>query len=418
MADVWAGSAQERSPEIGRTTSALLRLRLLFLPVVVGITLWHWFSTGGSPGRLALICAFFALVSLHMAFLFRQRRKGIQTQTLGVAGTVNVVVLAALTGGLDSAFVIVLPVTATTTAMGGPRRDAWASAGLQVAALPLLALVGGARPFFTSAMVLLGLAVAMYVGFVLRGMFERMLDRIERAHEDILRLHSEQMQSLTALSSEIADELRTPLSSIYGLTGLALEDIGDFRSAGDRLETVRHETARMQKLLEEFLNFSRPLSPLSLDTVDGVRIGGEIIDLFQGVAQERNLLIAISGSPVELRCDRRKIKQVLINLVQNAVEASPPGGEIFIEVEPRPEQAAIRVVDRGHGLSAEVAQRLFQPGVTTKPRASGLGLTIARSIAEQHGGTLTLRGREGGGCAAELMLPRTGARAALEGRAA
>src|SRR5919204_257379 len=169
----------------------------------------------------------------------------------------------------------------------------------------------------------------------------------------------------------------------------------------------------MQKLLEEFLNFSRPLSPLSLDTVDGVRIGGEIIDLFQGVAQERNLLIAISGSPVELRCDRRKIKQVLINLVQNAVEASPPGGEIGIEVEPHPERAAIRVLDRGHGLSAEVAQRLFQPGVTTKPRGSGLGLTIARSIAEQHGGTLTLRGREGGGCAAELIIPRAQARAVL-----
>jgi two-component system, NtrC family, sensor histidine kinase HydH len=267
-------------------------------------------------------------------------------------------------------------------------------------------------------MVVLDVAVAVYVGFILRTMFERTIARVEDAHEEILRMHAEQMRSLTALSSEIAHEIRAPLSSIQGLTGLVLQEIRDSTRAESRLEALRDEASRMQKLLEEFLNFSRPLSPLSLQTVDGVRIGGEIIDLFQGVAQERRLSIALSGDPVELRCDPRKIKQVLINLVQNAVEASRPGGEIGIEVEPRPRQAAIRVLDRGHGLAAEVAQRAFQPGVTTKPRAPGLGLTIARSIAEQHGGTLTLRGREGGGCAAELMLPRLEEPLAREGRAA
>jgi two-component system sensor histidine kinase HydH len=413
MADVWADGAQDRTLEIGRTTSSLLHLRLVFFPIIVGITLWQWSASGGSQRRLLLICGFFALVVLHLVFLLRQQRKGVQTRTLGLAGTVVGVVLASLTGGLDSAFIIVLPVTATITALGGPRRDAWTAAAVQVAALPLLAIVGGARPVFTIAMVALGVAVALYVGFVLRSMFERMLDRIERAHEDILRLHSEQMQSLTALSAEIAEKLKTPLSSIKGLTGLALQEIQDSRRAAGRLEDLRSEAARMQKVLEEFLNFSRPLSPLSLDTVDGVRIGGEIIDLFQGVAQERHLLIALSGSPVELHCDRRKIKQVLINLVQIAVEASPPGGEIRIEVEPRAEQAAIRVIHRGDGLVAEMAPRPFQAGLTSKPRGPGLGLTIARSIAEQHGGSLTLSGHEGGGCAAELMLPRAQARAVL-----
>jgi signal transduction histidine kinase len=413
MADVWAGSAEKRSPEIGRATGAILRLRLLFLPVILVIALWQWAATSGSAGRLALICAVFALVVLYNAFLFRQRRRGIQTQTLGITSTINLLVFAALTGGLDSPFIIVMPVTATTVAMGGPRRDAWAAAAIQVAGLPLLALAGGTRPIFTSAMVLLGLFVAMYVGFVLRGMFERMLERIERTQEDILRLHHDQMRSLTSLSAEIAGKLRTPLSSIDGMTGRALEEIRDPTLAGERLQGLHAEAARMQKVLEEFLNFSRPISPLSLRTVDGVRIGGEIVELFQGVAQERHLSIALSGTPVKLHCDPRKIKQVLINLVQNAVEASAPGGEIGIEVEPRPEQATIRVLDRGHGLSADVAQRLFQPGVTTKPRGSGLGLTIARSIAEQHGGRLTLTGRAGGGCAAELVIPRAQAHATV-----
>jgi signal transduction histidine kinase len=413
MADVWASPAQDRSLEIGRTTSSLLRLRVLFLPVGAGIAFWYWSEHGRSPERLAILCAFYALVILHLGFLFRQRRRGIQTRTLGLAGTLMLLVLASLTGGLDSPFIIVLPVTATTTAMGGPRRDAWGSAAVQVAALPLLALVGGTRPLFTAGMVVLGVVVAMRVGLILRTMFERMLGRIDQAHQDILRLHAEQMQSLTALSGGIAEEIRMPLASIQGLTGLALEEIRDAGNAALRLEGLREETVRMQQLLEEFLNFSRPLSPLTLHTVDGVRIGGEIVDLFQGVAQERQLSIALSGEPVELRCDPRKIKQVLINLVQNAVEASHPGGEIGIEVESRAQQAAIRVLDRGHGMPAEVARRLFQPGVTTKPQGSGLGLTIARSIAEQHGGSLTLSLREGGGCAAELIVPRAAARAAL-----
>jgi signal transduction histidine kinase len=173
----------------------------------------------------------------------------------------------------------------------------------------------------------------------------------------------------------------------------------------------------MQELLNEFLNFSRPLSPLSLDTVDGARMGGEIVDLFRGVAHERQLSLALSGDRVQLRCDPRKIKQVLINLVQNAVEASGPGGEIDIEIRSRANEPAIRVLDRGRGLEPHVEPRIFQPGVTTKVSASGLGLTIARTIAEQHGGTLSLRPREGGGCAAELMLPLP-APTQPEGRAA
>ncbi|HYV65903.1 MAG TPA: ATP-binding protein, partial [Myxococcales bacterium] len=169
----------------------------------------------------------------------------------------------------------------------------------------------------------------------------------------------------------------------------------------------------------EFLNFSRPLSPLTLDTVDGMRIGEEAVDLFQGLMHERHLSIELAGGRVDLRCDPRKIKQLLINLVQNAVEASVPGGEVRIEVVPGAKDAAIRVLDRGRGLEANLAQRVFEAGVTTKPRGSGLGLTIAKSIAEQHGGTLSLRERPGGGCVAELLLPRPAAdAAAVAGRAA
>jgi two-component system, NtrC family, sensor histidine kinase HydH len=178
------------------------------------------------------------------------------------------------------------------------------------------------------------------------------------------------------------------------------------------------EAARMQKILEEFLNISRPLSPLVLQTIDAVGLSGEVVGLFEGLGRERQLLIALSGQPAELRCDPRKIKQLLINLIQNAVEASSSDGEVDVVVEARRDGAAIRVLDRGHGLSGAVPDRVFLPGVTPKPHGSGLGLTIARSIAEQHGGRLTLSAREGGGRVAELIVPRSQAQPAREERAA
>jgi signal transduction histidine kinase len=419
MAATPAGFAEVQRAERGRAIGMLLAFRLFLFPTVVALALWHWRATGASTGQLLLLCGFFALVVAHLAFLFRQRKRGVQTQTLGLSGALIALGVCFLTGGLDSPFIIILPVIATMTAMGGPRRlEGWSAAAAQVVALPLLALGGATRPWFSAGMILFGLGVGVFLGFTIRAMFDRMLARALQAHEDVLRTHSEQLQALTTLSGEIAHELKTPLASINGLTGLALLELDDPTRAAERLHVLGGEAARMQRLLDEFLNFSRPLSPLSLDTVDGMRLGEEAVDLFQGLVHERRLSIVLSGGRVELHCDPRKIKQLLINLVQNAVEASVPGGEVRIEVEPGSRDAAIRVLDRGEGLAATVAPRVFEPGVTTKARGSGLGLTIARSIAEQHGGSLSLRQRQGGGCVAELVLPRAPPRPGPEGRAA
>jgi signal transduction histidine kinase len=405
-----AGLAQLQSSEVSRAFRALLNLRIALFPVVVGVIFWHWAATGRSKERLLLILFAFLLPALlYLAFLFRERRRLVEPRTLGfgvLGAIVFVIIASALSGGLDSPFVILLPAVAATTSVGGDRRQVTVALAMQIAAVPLLALAGGTRPAFTIGMLLFGVSVGISIGLTLRAMFERMLVRALQARDDLLRMHSEQLQALTTFSSEIAYELKTPLASIKGLTGLALIELQEPARAAERLQILRNEALRMQKLLDEFLDFSRPLSPLQLDAADGRQIGEEVIDLFQGLARERQLSLRLSGPRVALRCDGRKIKQVLINLVQNAVEASAPGGDIVLEVDPRPGELRIRVLDRGHGLASEVSRRVFEAGVTTKARGSGLGLTIARSIAGQHGGSLSLQPREGGGCVAELALPR------------
>ena len=103
---------------------------------------------------------------------------------------------------------------------------------------------------------------------------------------------------------------------------------------------------------------------------------------------------------------------MLINLVQNALDASGPGMEVRIAAERNEAGGAlVRVLDRGGGVDPTLGERVFAPGVTTKSNGSGLGLTIARSLARQHGGDLLLRSRTGGGTEALLLLPPVPSRA-------
>jgi signal transduction histidine kinase len=194
------------------------------------------------------------------------------------------------------------------------------------------------------------------------------------------------------------------MSSVKGLSALLAQNVGEGKGA-ERLAVLRQEIDRMQAILEEFLNFSRPLVPLAVERADLAALCEEVTALHEGLAREKGVDLKLQAIEAKVSCDPRKVKQVLVNLLQNAIEASPPGRCVELACATEGGFSTARVLDRGPGLADSIAARLFEPGATTKPRGSGLGLTIARALARQHGGEVVLSAREGGGCVAELKLP-------------
>lgn len=234
-----------------------------------------------------------------------------------------------------------------------------------------------------------------------------------QAREDLVHRVQAQNRELVNLSAGIAHELKNPLASIQGLTQM-LQKSEDNRER--RFEVLLREIARMRRILDDFLNFARPLGELGLRPVDVRELMGALSTLHEGIAAGRGVVLGPppDGASILLEADPRKLEQALINLVQNAIDASPAGAEVSWVARKAGHEVHLGVADRGPGLATEIVDKVGRPGVTTKSTGSGIGLVVVRAIAEQHGGRLELRPREGGGLEALLVLPEK-FKAALEG---
>jgi signal transduction histidine kinase len=429
------GFEEIQRQELSRLFGLMTRFRLVVLPVVFAFLAWMAVADPEPWRRVLLGVAISSAMLFIVAEWRRYRREGFGRGAVErnlAAAVAGQLLLAAATGGAESPLLPLSVVFAAFVGLFVPRRlgyalllaqlvGIWALTAAAVwRAVPELnpaAFGGGPRAghpdglLWTSALFLsFFVALARGVGRVTRKTFDAMLRRALAAQEDALRSHAERAEELTALSAEIAHELKNPLASVKGLAGLLAADPAGERSA-ERLSVLRREVDRMQGILDEFLNFSRPLVPLALGRVDLASLAREVAALHEGLAHERGGAVELRLEPAPARCDPRKVRQLLINLVQNALEASPPGAAVEIETAADAGAARVRVLDRGRGPDAYLGERLFEAGVTTKARGSGLGLPIARQLARQHGGDLRLLAREGGGAVAELTLP------AAEGRA-
>jgi signal transduction histidine kinase len=243
------------------------------------------------------------------------------------------------------------------------------------------------------------------IGTLIHNTTNRMLDAAIGARQSALQTLSDRNKELMRLSSAIAHELKNPLASVQGLVQLLQR--GD-KNTAQRLEVLEREVARMRDTLDEFLNFSRPIGDLSVEPIKMGDLMRELTSLHDGLTEKRRIEVVLPPSePGEIAADRRKIQQALINLLQNAIEATPDEGRIEWVALEREDRIELGVSDSGPGIDPAILERLSRgAGNTTKPSGNGIGLAVARTIAEQHGGSLVMENRSEGGCRAVLRLPK------------
>lgn len=219
-------------------------------------------------------------------------------------------------------------------------------------------------------------------------------------------LRSQQMATLAQLATGVAHEIRNPLTAIKMLVQVNQEVFQRQGLPTSDLELVEHEIRRMERSVNSLLEYGRP-TPSSWQRVSLGDVIGRTTQLISGRCAANHVTVGVSlpESDIKVTADGGQLQQLLLNLCLNAIDATPPGGTLTIELFRDGGDAVLAVSDSGAGISADVLNDLFTPFVTTKPEGVGLGLAICRRIAEDHQGRLTGENRAEGGARFELRLP-------------
>lgn len=171
------------------------------------------------------------------------------------------------------------------------------------------------------------------------------------------------------------------------------------------LRLVKDEIRRLDHILEDFLQFARPRE-LSAQPVDLVPLAGRVMDLLSSDAERRSIRFERRLAPVPLvPGDDGRLRQVVMNLTLNAMEALGGPGQVTISTRALADSVELAVEDTGPGIPRELRHRIFEPFFTTKATGSGLGLSIVNAIVVQHGGTLSIEDPPAGGTRFVVRLP-------------
>ncbi len=250
--------------------------------------------------------------------------------------------------------------------------------------------------------------------------FNEMVRELRENRAEIERLHRTQMSraehlaSLGEIAAGIAHEVRNPLAGIAGAVELIGQQLPAGSSHREILKEVRKEVQRIQLLLSDLLQYARP-RPLQFLRRDlGDTIEQAVLLARQQVGQ-RPIQIEFTKPnglpPVEH--DAALIEQVALNLLVNAIQAMDQAGRIRVRMEIRDGLVGFQVADSGRGIEADVLPNIFRPFFTTKGYGTGLGLSLAKGIIEQHGGSIEVTSRVGSGTEFSVWLPAAGAPVAV-----
>jgi len=244
------------------------------------------------------------------------------------------------------------------------------------------------------------------------------VERLQQREREVLR--SEQLAAVGQLAAGMAHELRNPLMPMKMLVQAAVERDDGTGLRGQQLRVVEEEIGRLEKSIQDFLDFARPpkLEKMRLDARQAIE---QTIELVSGRAERQRIQIQtdVPCEPLMVEADAVQLRQVLLNLLLNAFDALPEGGQVFVSLaRSRPptaindsttawaaKWALISIRDSGPGLPTDVLDRIFEPFVSTKETGTGLGLSICHRIVDAHGGRITAENSPQGGAMFSIYLP-------------
>lgn len=238
--------------------------------------------------------------------------------------------------------------------------------------------------------------------------YQRLQAQSERiiAIEEQLR-RSEKLSTLGEMAAVLAHEIRNPLGSIRGTAEILRDDYRPGDPKHEFIEIQIKETERLNHVVEDFLRMARQ-QPVELRDCSIREELETIVTLVAKDAQDRGLSLRLepAAGPAIIRGDGEKLRQAFLNIVINALQATPSGGSVQIAYQQSDSGWEITFRDSGPGIDAETKARIFEPFFTTKPDGTGLGLAITRKIIEGHGGRLDIESGVGQGTTVSITLPR------------
>jgi nitrogen-specific signal transduction histidine kinase len=382
----------------------------------------------GAPMARIIVyaCAAATSTAMFLVMAKRQPRGMMSAQTLAL-GIVCVLMSTAVTGGLASPLLITgIPLAvAVAVTVTGPD---WIKRGLT--AFMLIGYVGiavlshtsiGALPYPLAPRngwpspeyVALAASSVFYVIGSVHGMgcriargYERIALELAERREELCSENEDRTRALEGIAARLAHEVKNPLAAIKGLSVHMARSASDPKMA-ERLSIVAAEADRLQSIVDGFLSFSRGFDDLKIAPTHPMQLVRELMVLLETRASDSGLLLEVSGDEsVVVDADARKLRQAVLNLVLNAMQASPEGRTVKVDVASTGcGGARIRIIDEGSGMTPEVLSRITKPYFTTKEAGSGLGVAVARGLVEQHGGKLEFESTPGKGTTVTIELP-------------
>ena len=222
--------------------------------------------------------------------------------------------------------------------------------------------------------------------------------------------HAERLAELGTLTGGLAHEIKNPLSTVQLNLQLLKEDLSPdhpgYSRLISRLVTITKETSRLREILDDFLRYAGRLE-LDRKPTELNQLLDELVDFFSPQAQLQRVQLRLrrADHPITANVDPKLIKQAVLNLMLNGMQAMPNGGEMILAASNGDGRAVIDVIDTGSGITPEAQAKIFQAYYSTKKGGTGLGLAMAKRITEEHGGMLSVTSEMGKGSDFSIQLP-------------